>query len=103
MTKGYDEFSSMAGVRAAFSAAGSYWFSKGAMQFFRTKIESSLIGGRYFITSEKPPYDVRKFSVRKVVRHDNGSLTIETIGEFCSHETIQEAREALKEYRAANN
>lgn len=103
MTKGYDSFDSMAAVRAAFSAAGNPWFSKDSMNWFKCKIESSLIGGRYFITSEEPPYDVRKFSVRKIVRNENGSLAIENIGEFWSHETIQSAREALKEYRAANN
>lgn len=105
MTKGYDEFSSMAGVRAAFNSAGSEWFSRDTMKWFNCKIESSLIGGRYFITSEQHDDYPRLYSIRKVVRNMEytPSLSIETIGEFQQYATLQDAREALKEYRNANN
>jgi hypothetical protein len=32
---------------------GFYWFSQETMKFFGSKIESSLLKGGYFITSEK--------------------------------------------------
>ena len=103
---GFDKFTSIPAVKAAFSAAGSHWFSKGAMQWFNSKIESSLIGGRYFITSERYESDSEKlFNVRKVVRDMNStpSLDIETVGEHMTYKTKQEAMQALEEYRKANN
>ena len=33
---------------------GQYWFSKGAMEFFNTKIESEPTEKGYFVTSEYP-------------------------------------------------
>jgi hypothetical protein len=103
MEKGYDTFTSMAAVRAAFSSAGNPWFSRDTMKWFNCKIESSLIGGRYFITSEQHDDYPRLYSVRKVVRYENGGIGIDTIGEFQQHATLQAAREALKEYREENN
>lgn len=105
MTNGFDEFSSMAGVRAAFRAAGSYWFTHGSMRFFNTKIESSLIGGRYFITSERYETDEPKlFNVRMIVRDtEDATLSIETVGEHMTYTTKQQAMNALEEYRKANN
>lgn len=101
MTKGYDEFTSIPAVKAAFNAAGSYWFSAGAMKFFNTKIESSLIGGRYFITSERyEAGEPKLFNIRKVVRESDGRLDIETVGEHMTYTTKQQALNAL---RNANN
>lgn len=104
MTKGWDEFTSIPAVKAAFSAAGSYWFSPGAMKFFNTKIESSLIGGRYFITSERyEAGEPKLFNVRKVIRVSDGRLDIETIGEHMTYTTKQQALNFLEVYRKANN
>lgn len=103
---GFDSFTSMPAVRAAFSSAGSFWFSPGAMRFFNTKIESSLIGGRYFVTSER--YETgspKRFNIRKVIRNmeNTPSLDIETVGEHMTYTTKQQALNALEEYRNANN
>ena len=101
---GYDTFTSIPAVKAAFNSAGSFWFSPGAMKFFNTKIESSLIGGRYFITSER--YEIgepKRFNVRKVVRESDGRLDIETLGEHMTYTTKHQAMVALIEYRNANN
>jgi len=104
MTKGYDEFTSIPAVKAAFNAAGSFWFSPSTMRFFNTKIESSLIGGRYFITSERYESDQPKlFNIRMVVRNDDASLDIETVGEHMTYTTKQQAMNALEEYRNSNN
>lgn len=45
-------FKTIADVRAANAALGNYWFTRETMRFWKTKVESSLIGGRWFITSE---------------------------------------------------
>ena len=104
MTKGYDEFTSIPAVKTAFKSAGSFWFSPGAMRFFNTKIESPLIAGRYFITSER--YEIgepKLFNVRMIVRHNDATLDIETIGEHMTYTSQQEAMNALEEYRKAND
>lgn len=101
MTNGYDTFSSMNAVKAAFSAAGSFWFTPSAMKFFNSKIETDIIAGKYFITSERMKVSAdypKLFSIRKVVRSEDGTLDIETIGEFQEFKTRALARGALVEY-----
>jgi hypothetical protein len=102
--KGFDSFTSIPAVKAAFSSAGNPWFSPGAMRFFNSTIESSLIGGRYFITSERmEKREPKLFTIRKVVRNSDGSIEIETISEFQEFKTEDLARKALKVYRESNN
>jgi hypothetical protein len=104
MTKGFDEFTSMPAVKAAFNSSGSKWFTPGAMKWFNSKVESSLIGGRYFITSERyESGEPKRFNVRKVVRESDGRLDIETVGEHMTYTTKQQALNALEEYRNANS
>lgn len=86
-------FKTLAEVRAANKAIDNHWFERGSMKFFNTRFESKLIGGKYFITSEAQSLDrVRKYSIRAA--NEDGS--IETIGEFHSYITKQDAIEALK-------
>lgn len=90
----------MADVRAANRAAGMCWFDRGSMAFFGSRIESNLIGGAYFITSEKGAHasDARRFSVRKALA--NGS--IETVGEFRAYAMRDDARDAIATLRKAS-
>jgi hypothetical protein len=72
---------------------GQYWFSKGAMSFFNTKIESEPNENGCFITSEymddpsKKRYTIRFF--------DQEKDTVETIGDFREYETLKAAKGAL--------
>jgi hypothetical protein len=94
------QFHSIAEVNAAFDAEGSSWFKPATMKWWHSKIESGMIGGQFFITSEqREPDTERRFSVRKVTRDSNGRLSIDTVGEFHSHETRDDARRALEEAR----
>jgi hypothetical protein len=50
------------------------------MNFFGTRVESGVIQGRVFITSEEPPHGPRMFAVR--VANDDGSIdTLDTAPE----------------------
>jgi hypothetical protein len=84
---------SMAEVRAAHAARewGNHWFETGSMQFFRSKIESGILKGRYFITSEINPSDEKRYSIRYVT----DDAQIETLGEFHSYKTKQDAKDAI--------
>ncbi|MGD0167762.1 MAG: hypothetical protein ABSC51_10840 [Gaiellaceae bacterium] len=56
------------------------WFGTTEMAFFGTRIESSVYGGRYFVTSEQPPSGPRTFNVRRAT--DTGE--VQSIGPSAS-------------------
>lgn len=71
----------------------AYWFDKGVMRFFNTRLHGGLIGFRYFVTSER--YDTSyplQFSVRQV-QPDGG---IDTVGDFQDYSTLESAKDAAK-------
>jgi len=75
---------------------GHYFFSPDTMRFFRSQVETSLLKGNYFVTSELAPYDKkRKYTLREI---DWDSGDINTIGKFYSHDSVDDAEEALNEY-----
>jgi hypothetical protein len=86
-------YTDMASVRAANQSIGNHWFDRDSMRFFNTRLESGLIAGRYFITSERMDENhARRYSVREAL--PDGS--IDTIGEFQAYTTKEDAREAIK-------
>lgn len=70
---------------------GGYWFSRDSMRFFGTRIESGVIRGRYFITSEQPPHGSRKYSVRSF----DAQGSVDTVGDFCSFRSKADAIAAI--------
>lgn len=92
-------FRTMADVKAAnkdqASASGrAYWFERGAMKFFNTKVESPLYGGRYFITSEV--MDLSRGPRLYSIREAEADGTIETVGEFQGYRLKEDARDEIK-------
>lgn len=90
-------------IKDANKRAGGHWFGEEEMAFFASRIESEVIKGRYFITSEQylaTDYGKtqgftdgpRKYSVR--VCDDNGH--IETVGEHMAYDTLKQAKEAVE-------
>ena len=86
------KYSTIVEVEAHNKAIGRIWFQPGAMKFFNSKIESGIIKGRYFISSEKGPLEVRMYSVRLVL---NGK--IETVGKFNAFFDKTSAKDFIKE------
>jgi hypothetical protein len=86
----------MAELRALAKENGSHWFDASSMRFFGTRIESKVIRGRYFVTSEQPPHGPRKFSLRSF--DEVGA--IDTVGEFCAHNSKRQAIAAIPESTA---
>jgi len=89
----------MAEVMVANERAGQFWFSPSTMRWFQSRVESELIDGRYFVTSEQQPMGYeddephpRLFTVRVV--SDKGAH-IETVGEFQQHATMDDALAAI--------
>lgn len=82
---------SIAQLKALNAQNGGCWFKAAALRFFGTRIESGIIRGKYFVSSEQPPYGPRKYSVRTF--DDDGSIC--TIGEFCAYNSKREAIAAI--------
>lgn len=87
-------FKSMAEARAANKAAGQFWFSPDTMEFFSSRVETGLIRGRFFVSSEVPPaLGQRRYTVREA--RDDGTVT--TVGIECGYSTKVAARQAITE------
>jgi len=87
-------YPTIAAIKAANAAAGQFFFSPDTMRFFRSKIESrSVIGGRYFITSEQ--FDFRSPRLY-TVRRANDDATIDTVGEFQQYDSFRAAQVAAR-------
>jgi hypothetical protein len=77
------------------SDTGRHFFDKDAMSFFRSRIESGMIGGKFFITSEQFDADSPRFySIRRA--NDDGSVT--TLSQFQQYSTLAEALTVAKSF-----
>jgi hypothetical protein len=86
-------FKTLAEVKAANKANGNHWFERSTMRFFNSVIESRLMDGGFFITSERMELEFPKlYTVR---RADENGL-IETIGRFQEYPDIELARNAVR-------
>jgi len=71
---------------------GGHWFDDDTIRFFKSSY-GSLYGDKYFISSEKPPHDKRKWTIRKV-NWETGN--VENVGEFGAFPTKSQAERKLK-------
>lgn len=77
-------------------AAGQYWFSKGAMKFFNTKIEAKPDKNNFFITSDCPNDGIKRYTIR---RFNTETYEVETASEFWEFRTLEEAKAARKQMK----
>jgi hypothetical protein len=86
----------MSDVRAANKAAGQFWFSRETMRFFKSKVETSLLRGGYFITSEREEAGSQR---RYTIRRENAEHYIDTVGYLGEFRTLAAAQAALSDIR----
>lgn len=84
---------SVSELRALNAENGGCWFEPSTMRFFKTRIESGILGGKYFVSSEEGPSGGRRYSVRSF--DEKGS--VDTVGEFQEHGSAAAARQAIRE------
>lgn len=87
-------FSNITEIKEHNKVNGFNFFNRDTMQFFNSKIESSVLHGCYFITSEVNPSGEKRFSIRKAKSNGN----IKTIGDFHRYGTKESAINALEKY-----
>ena len=90
-------YTGIAAVKRANAAAGQHFFSPATVRYFSSRVESKLIDGRYFVTSEQyepseGPPDPRRYTVREAL--PSGHVT--TVGEFQQHATLDAALAAAR-------
>ena len=64
-------FKNLAELKAFHKEKGGHFFDRQTMKFFSTKIESTLIGGKYFIYSNKMPYYDRYYKIAEAYPSGN--------------------------------
>ena len=79
----------MTELKRRHKAGGGIFFSRSAMQFWNSKIESPLMGGKYFVTSEGSDI-TRRFTVRQAVANGD-RVEITTLSDYQEFETLDEA------------
>ena len=75
---------------------GQYWFSPNTMRFFKSKVPDDhmpLVKNRFFISSEKSPWDKRKYTIREFIGKTG---SVETFGEFQFYNSKESAQRVLK-------
>lgn len=78
-------------VRAANKAAGNFFFDRGTMRFFKSRIHGGLRDGRFFITSEQDDNGPRLYSIREV----KPGGRIDTVGGFGDYRHLEDTRDAV--------
>jgi hypothetical protein len=79
-------------------AHDGHWFDADTMRFFSTRLGSDVIGGRYFITSERNetpgyPSGPRRYTIREAF----ADASIDTVGDFQEYATRKQAERAARE------
>lgn len=87
-------FKTISEVRAANRRIDNHFFDRDTMRFFKSKIESGVYGGRYFITSEQFREDSSR---RYTIREAKASGEVNTIGAFQAYYSLEDARQNARE------
>lgn len=101
-------FKSMSAIRAANKAyakraSRAYWFERGAMKFFNTRIEGGPYGGRFFVTSERmDDHHPIGWAVREA--HPDGRIsTVGNLQDYSSKASAVAAAKRLAQGGARTN
>ena len=91
----------MTAVRQYVSASGSHWFDRGTMRFFQSRVgmyayqDAQYSDVVYFVSSERGPGGVRRYSVR---RANIETGTVETVGDFQAYSARATADAAARRF-----
>jgi len=89
-------FENITQVKKANKAQGGHFFDPQAMRFFNSKVESSVIGGRFFVTSERYDLDaLKRYTIREVA--PSGEI-VGDLGGFQRFESVEGALLYLGRY-----
>jgi len=85
-------FSCIEEIKIANKQINNYWFENKTMRFFNSVIESKVLYGWYFITSERTSEILpRKYTIRKALPTGK----IENVGKFQKYDNVEDAKKSL--------
>jgi hypothetical protein len=85
-------FKTLAEFKAAYKTTDGHFFDKKTMRFFNSRIESGLLKGKYFITSESDMRNENRFYNVREIQED---LSIRTIVEFNKFKSKAQAKASI--------
>lgn len=92
-------FDSIPHMKRTLADAGNHFFTPGAMAFFNSKLESTLMHKSYFVTSEyMDDPAAKKYTARYFIVTPAGNYEHHDIGGFQAFDTELEARQAIAEH-----
>jgi hypothetical protein len=84
-------------IREANRRSGGHWFSRDTMRFFNSRVSGQVIGGRFFVSSERYDYNApRLYTIREAL--EDGS--IETVGGFQAWTNARDAKRTAESLAA---
>lgn len=92
-------FDSIHDIEIASRNVGSHWFDADTKRFFRSRVMAEVFqgaGGIYFVSSEKGPNGVRRFTVRKFNPVDADISTFGPFNELTREKALRVARIAAE-------
>lgn len=95
------KFDSLPAMKKAVKVSGNHFFDKDAMEFFNSKIETSLFSGSFFVTSEymDDPAEARYTARYFTHNEETGTYSHHDIGGFNVHETVALAKAAIFKFQ----
>ena len=94
------EYRTITDIEKANSDHGHHFFEPDTMHFFKSRILWGVYGGRYFVTSERGPDEIRRYTVREA----NADGSIDTFGGFDmfgGYPTADKAKRAARDAASA--
>ena len=64
-------YNSLSDLKIKHKKENGHWFDRQTMKYFNTKVESALIGGKYFIYSNKMPLQDRTYQIAEAYPSGN--------------------------------
>lgn len=89
----------MSRIERAHSDAGGHWFEPRTKRFFRSRVAQVAYqgpGGTFFVSSERGPNGVRRWSVRAF--DFSNPRSVETIGDFQGYSSRGSADRAARRF-----
>lgn len=69
------------------------FFSEKTMRFWGCRVSAEVVGGCYFVTSERDFSNTQRlYTIRKA----NADGTIDTVGDFQAYATLEQAKRAMR-------
>ncbi len=95
----YDTIADMA---TANRTAGNHWFDRDTLEWFGSKIETDVLYGRYFVSSEQDQHGAWGGERRYTIRMCDDRGAVHSLGQFGEYNTLPAAVHALQLKIGAN-